>query len=285
MTWARSENPAVAAQVNRGVSERSPLKTAMAQGKPQHYWRQLRSALTAGKWDTQFPAKDVHGRAVSWSDLLRKFNKHCPGHPDVAELASQTQALSLLLSANSADLDGNDVGSQGVLSLGQECVLAEERIDEGMVGYNALKQLDASGSDVRRAEYFANIPSLTHTVVPKSVKAALAYYAYALRRPSECLDHLAQVKDLSDAQGPVFPSGTTRSAPATLQVPGSSSNTSLSMSWTGSLVSAQTTASVADINEGTTWSVVEQVRSVCLKGTSPVCACAEVVLRTLSLVL
>ncbi|KAI0758571.1 hypothetical protein BD413DRAFT_599405, partial [Trametes elegans] len=56
-----------------------------------------------------------------------------------------------------------------------------------MVGYNAVKQLDASGSD-------------------KSVKAALAYYAYALRRPSECLDHLAQVKDLSDAQGPVSPS-------------------------------------------------------------------------------
>ncbi|KAI0758561.1 hypothetical protein BD413DRAFT_675123 [Trametes elegans] len=109
-----------------------------------------------------------------------------------------------------------------------------------------LKQLDASGSD--------------------SVKAALAYYAYALRRPSECLDHLAQVKDLSDAQGPVSPSGTTRPAPATLQVPGRSSDTSLSMSWTGSFVSAQTTASVADINEGTTWSVVEHVRSVCLKG-------------------
>ena len=102
----------------------------MAQGKPAHYWRQLRTALTAGQWDARFPAKDVHGRAVSWSDLLRKFNKHCPGHQDVAELASQTQALSLLLSANATDLDGSDVGPQAVLFLGDECRLAEERIDE-----------------------------------------------------------------------------------------------------------------------------------------------------------
>ena len=70
--------------------------------------------------------------------LLRKFNKHCPRHPDVAELASQTQALSPLLSANSADLDGDDAGARGVLSLRQECVHAEERIKEGMMGYNAL---------------------------------------------------------------------------------------------------------------------------------------------------
>ncbi|KAI0631519.1 hypothetical protein C8Q77DRAFT_1061722 [Trametes polyzona] len=218
----------------------------MAQGKPAHYWRQLRAALTAGQWDARFPAKDVHGRAVSWSDLLRKFNKHCPGHQDVAELASQTHALSLLLSANTADLDACDAGAQGALLLGEECMLAEERVEEGLTGYNTLKQLDASASD--------------------SVKAALAYYAYALRRPSECLEHLAQVKDLSDAQGPVFSSPTTSSAPATLRVPGTSSNASLSSSWTGSFVSAQSSSSVANIDEGRTWSVVEQIRSVCLKG-------------------
>ncbi|KAI8995256.1 hypothetical protein BD414DRAFT_506072 [Trametes punicea] len=181
----------------------------MAQGKPAHYWRQLRAALTAGQWDARFPAKDIHGRGVSWSDLLRKFNKHCHGHQDVAELASQIQALSLLLSANAADLDGCE-----------------------------------------------------------SVKAALAYYAYALRRPSECLEYLSQLKDLADTQGPVFPSGTTRSAPATLQVPGTASDTSLSSSWTGSFVSAQSSSSLADINEGRTWSVIEQVRSICLKGMS-----------------
>ncbi|OSC98625.1 hypothetical protein PYCCODRAFT_1396824 [Trametes coccinea BRFM310] len=218
----------------------------MAQGKPAHYWRQLRTALTAGQWDAPFPAKDVHGRGVSWSELLRKFKKHCPGHQDVAELASQTQALSLLLAANSVNFDASEVSSQGALVLNGECRLAEERIEEGMVGYDTLKRMDAAASD--------------------SVKAALAYYAYALRRPSECLEYLSQLKDWSDSQGPVLPSGTTISAPATLRVPGTTSNTSLSSSWTGSFVSAQSSSSVADINEGRTWSVIEQIRSICLRG-------------------
>ncbi|KAI0759237.1 hypothetical protein BD413DRAFT_598846 [Trametes elegans] len=78
-------------------------------------------------------------------------------------------------------------------------------------------------------------------------------------------------------------SETTRSTPATLQVPGiTRSNTSPS-SPTGNFVSARTTALVADINDGRTWSVVEQIRSVCLKGTFSVCA--EVLSRPLSLVL
>lgn len=105
---------------------------------------------------------------------------------------------------------------------------------------------------------------------PKSTKAALAFYAFALRRPSECLEHLSQVKDLAGEQGfqgfiPPSATGTTRSA-ATLIVPGAGSNISLSSSWTGSFVSAQSTASIADINEGRTWSAVERIRSVCLKG-------------------
>ncbi|KAI0755686.1 hypothetical protein C8Q74DRAFT_319092 [Fomes fomentarius] len=218
----------------------------MAQVKSQHYWRQLRSALTAGVWDRGTPAKDFHGKYITWSDLLRKFHKHCPGQQDVEELVSQTQALSLLLSAKYDDEDGT--GSRGVLELGEECLLADERIDEGRAGYGALKQLDASTSD--------------------SIKVALAYYAYALRRPSDCLQHLSEVKDLADPQGSVFSSETTRSAPATLQVPGSSSNASFSSSWTGSFVSAQSTASLADINEGRAWTAVECVRSICLKGMS-----------------
>ncbi|TFK94482.1 hypothetical protein K466DRAFT_476349 [Polyporus arcularius HHB13444] len=220
----------------------------MAQVKPQHYWRQLRSVLTAGLWDAQTPAKDVHGRPVSWSDLLRKFHKHCPGNPDVAELASQTQALSLLLSANYDGLDGNNVSPQGALVLGEECMLPEERIEEAMAGYTTLKQLDASRSD--------------------STKAALAYYAYALRRPSDCLEHLSQVQDISDAQGFTSNSGTMHSAPATLQVPGTGSDTSLSSSWTGSFVSAQSSASIADIAEGGAWSAIERIRSICIKGMS-----------------
>ena len=139
----------------------------MAQVKPQHYWRQLREVLTAGKWDARMPAKDYSGRPVSWSDLLRKFHKHCPGHPDVAELASQTQALSLLLSANEDGLDGNACDAEGVLVLGEECMLAEERIQEGLAGYNTLKQLDASRSDVRLAKYLPRPSNLTRPFPPQ----------------------------------------------------------------------------------------------------------------------
>lgn len=123
----------------------------MAQPRSQHYWRQLRCALTAGQWDANAPAKDWHQRPCSWSELIRKFLKHSPEHRDVAELASQTQALCLLLSANATSLDGGDVGPQGSLALGEESVLPEERIEEATVGYDSLKQLDASRSDVREA--------------------------------------------------------------------------------------------------------------------------------------
>ncbi|KAH9933971.1 uncharacterized protein BXZ73DRAFT_46077 [Epithele typhae] len=218
----------------------------MAQVKPQHYWRQLRSVLTAGQWDASMPAKDYHGRLVSWSDLLRKFHKHCPGHNEVAELASQTQALSLLLSANAEGLDGNEPGEYGVLVLEEECLLAEERIEEAMTGYNTLKQLDASRSD--------------------SIKAALAYYAYALRRPSDCLDHLAQVIDLANAQQDLAPGSSTLTV--TLDAPESSSKSSLSSSWTGSFLSTSANPSIADINDGRAWCAVECIRSICIKGMS-----------------
>lgn len=122
-----------------------------AQAKDKHYWRQLRETLTAGRWNHPFPAKTPKGDPLSWSELLRKFNKHCNGNTHVAELASQTQALTLLLSANANDhsLDGNDIGSQGFLVLGTECTLPEERVEEAAAGCDALKGVESSNSDVR----------------------------------------------------------------------------------------------------------------------------------------
>ncbi|OBZ73220.1 hypothetical protein A0H81_06881 [Grifola frondosa] len=222
----------------------------MAQTKSQHYWRQLRSTLTAGKWDAPHPAKAPNGAPLSWSELLRKFNKHCTGSKDVAELASQTQALSLLLAANSRDrsLDGNELSERGPLSLGEECMLPEERLEEAVAGYDSLKQLESASSD--------------------SVRVALAFYAYALRRPSECLSILSQVKDLTDAQGLVFDSATMRPIPSSLHVPWEDSNRSLSSSRTGSFVSAVSSTSIADISDGRAWAVTECIRSICLKGMS-----------------
>lgn len=120
----------------------------MALSKDKHYWTQLRTVITSGQWDAAQPAKAPNGTLLSWSELLRKFNKHCPGFQDFAEVASQTQALSLLLGAGSvhygSELDGHTCSPKGVLDLGDECVLPEERWPEAEAGYKVLKDLPQS---------------------------------------------------------------------------------------------------------------------------------------------
>lgn len=116
----------------------------MANAKDKHYWEQLRSVLAAGSWEVVFPARAPNGTPLSWSELLRKFNKHCTGYSDVAELASQTQALSLLLGTQDEDKP-----SENLLSLGDECALPPEREEEGAMGYAALQSLRSADRDVR----------------------------------------------------------------------------------------------------------------------------------------
>ncbi|KAI0795798.1 hypothetical protein C8Q75DRAFT_802874 [Abortiporus biennis] len=220
----------------------------MSSVKDKHYWTQLRTALTGGLWDSSCPGKAPNGATLSWSELLRKFNKHCHGYSDVAELASQTQALSLLLAANNKDgsMDGNELSSGGQLELGDECLLPDERVSEGTEGYNALKGLIGSNSD--------------------SIGLAVAYYAYALGHPSECLSLLNQTKDLTNVQSRIPNTGTIRSNSSTLQVPGSGADSS-SSSWTGSFVtSTSSVTSIPDITDGRAWATTECIRSACLKG-------------------
>lgn len=135
----------------------------MATSKDKHYWIQLRIALTGGLWDSHSPGKAPNAAPLSWSELLRKFKKHCSASSDFAELASQTQALSLLLAANASDqsLDGNDVGSNCPLELGRECLLDEERISEANLGYNTLKGLDTSNTEVRVNRVVVRPPDTT----------------------------------------------------------------------------------------------------------------------------
>ena len=122
----------------------------MAHGKDRHYWAQLRAALTAGVWASSAPAKTPNAYPLSWSELIRKFNKHCAGFQDVAEIASQTQALSIWLSANVADEDQLGSEPDGQLRLASECMLLPERVQEATAGYDALKTLQSTRSDVRR---------------------------------------------------------------------------------------------------------------------------------------
>jgi hypothetical protein len=120
--------------------------------KDRHYWTQLRTALTGGCWGSK-PAKAVNGAPITWTELLRKFNKHCHGYTDVSEIASQTQALALFVAAGISDgeLDGDGRYDEESFALGTECMVAGEHADEAQAGFEVLKTLESahSSSDVR----------------------------------------------------------------------------------------------------------------------------------------
>ncbi|KAF9560412.1 hypothetical protein CPC08DRAFT_665457 [Agrocybe pediades] len=229
----------------------------MATGKERHYWSQLRSALTAGQWRSDFPAKAPNGSPLSWSELFRKFNKHCRGYTDVSEVASQTQALALLLAsrypdddedgepideaaAESDDIDGR---KRGILSLEFDCRLPEERIEEARMGYELLKNLKASNYD--------------------TIHLALAYYAYALGLPADCLGHLSQVPQLLQYENHIPNSDSTRSVGPVLLAP--STYAPSTTSFGGSFASvADLTA--PEVRDGRGWAMAETFRSLCLQG-------------------
>ncbi|KAL4066373.1 hypothetical protein V8B97DRAFT_1041251 [Scleroderma yunnanense] len=218
----------------------------MAHAKDKHYWAQLRAALTAGNWRADTVAHAPNAIQLGWSKLFYKFNKHCRGFQDVAEIASQTRLLALLLGANTTDEDemGNEKGD--ILRVGDGCILAPERVQEASEGYQALMRLDSKHTD--------------------SLYLALAHYAYALGRPEECIAHLAKVQALVDAQSHIPTASTTRSDPSSLQVPGT--NTGTSSPLTGSFVSAISPPSTTDISDGRAWAITESLRSICLQGMS-----------------
>lgn len=126
----------------------------MASGKDKHYWTQLLATLTAGNWDVALPAKAPNGTSLPWSELLRKFNKHCHGYSDVAELASQTQALALVLESGAGSHNGEGDSTKfsstfsNALDLDDECVLPQERREEASTGYASLKGLRNSDKAV-----------------------------------------------------------------------------------------------------------------------------------------
>lgn len=112
--------------------------------KERHYWVQLRGALTAGQWQASTPAKAYNNSLLSWSELFRKFNKHCHGFKNIVEVSSRTHSLGLLLATATDDEDviGNTI--RPPLDLGNECMLKEERLEEALAGYEALKGLESS---------------------------------------------------------------------------------------------------------------------------------------------
>ena len=142
----------------------------MSNPKERHYWTQLRAALTAGQWRSPAPAKAPNGTTLTWSELFRKFNKHCKGFQDVAEVASQTRFLAKLLSEPYPDEDedaevvvstgasGDSTGKREKLDLDGESMLAEKYVEMASNSYTALKALQSSNSDV--SSYFLLLWSL-----------------------------------------------------------------------------------------------------------------------------
>ena len=65
--------------------------------KDKYYWSQLRTSLSAGSWLSPSPAKSPKAEPLPWSELFRKFNKHCRGFEDVAKVAEQNVHLAQVL--------------------------------------------------------------------------------------------------------------------------------------------------------------------------------------------
>ncbi|KXN92633.1 Putative cargo-transport protein ypp1 [Leucoagaricus sp. SymC.cos] len=198
----------------------------MSNLKERHYWSQLRAALTAGQWRSTSPAKAPNSIPLSWSELFRKFNKHCRGFKDVAEVASQTQILGSLLAADHDDEDvmGNSVAPP--LAAGNECLVPPERADGLLASYDILKGLEPSDS----------------------LNFALAYFAYVLGRPQECLDYISHVPDLLMVQSHI----------PTPDPQHASSASFVSLA----------NPSLPEIRDGRGWAMAETFRSICLQGMS-----------------
>ena len=116
----------------------------MSNSKERHYWSQLRAALTAGQWRSSFPAKTPNGVPLPWSELFRKFNKHCRSSQDVAALAFHTRTLGALLAMDTDDEDvtGNQIYPP--LDIGNECIIPSGRVQEISVNYEKLRGMQAS---------------------------------------------------------------------------------------------------------------------------------------------
>lgn len=107
--------------------------------------------------------------------------------------------------------------------------------------------------------------SLLEQFLQQTIHFALAYYAYALGNPAQCIAHLEKVPDLSQVRthlptslGATFSStnlSTTQKAP------------SITSSFTPSFASV-VDSTVPEVRDGRGLAMVESFRSICLQGRS-----------------
>ncbi|KIJ47909.1 hypothetical protein M422DRAFT_45616 [Sphaerobolus stellatus SS14] len=212
----------------------------MANPKGSFYTTQLYVALTAGDWASDTPSRSIRRGFLSWPELLRKFRKHRLDAHEVAEVASHTQALSLLLiraqNTSPEALDGDQTHPAEPLTLGEECLLPEERKEEARSGYNELQKLAKN----------------------ETVHLALAYYAFSLGFYSDVLQHLTSV-NFEDAISPINASNV-GSVSTMLSVPVSQTS-GPTTGYASSLAELD-----HSLKDGRIWRLTELIRGKCLQG-------------------
>ncbi|KAG9019248.1 hypothetical protein FRB90_004810 [Tulasnella sp. 427] len=228
--------------------------------KAVHYEHELNAALCRGGWAESSPAKTHKGVPISWSELLRKHQKHCKT-PSLATVAQETRDLTLLLAASGAsptsfsstDFDVDSSESDNVFNRRDEYVLAEERQSSANRIVAGLSDADATNSGVLLAK---------------------AYVQFAMKQCNDCLGTLSRV----DFDGPTPTVSTTGS---NLSAPGSAFNSlgtssglsalEAAISRTGTLAGSVGLTELskrleAEVGEGKVWHVTERIRGRCLQG-------------------
>lgn len=176
----------------------------------------------------------------------------------MSEVASQTQAISLLLVAsrhsgaiNPSALDCDCINQEEVFNSPGECTLSPERVSEARV---ALATLD----------------KVTPNAANASISLAKAYILLALGETQHCIDVLSRVDFEVETH-----------IPTTMSIPNSAASslgTSSGLSALESVLSKSGTlaGSVAvtnlgrrldvEVGEGKVWAVTERIRGKCLEG-------------------
>ncbi|KAG9047132.1 hypothetical protein FS837_002963 [Tulasnella sp. UAMH 9824] len=233
---------------------------AAANYKAAHYEHELNAALCRGAWAESSPAKTHKGVAISWSELLRKHQKHCKAN-GLTTVAQETRDLSLLLVASgptptsfsAADFDFDCSESENVFNRGEEYILFSERQASAKQILATLLKADATDDGVLLAR---------------------AYVQFAIKDSKDCLETLSRI----DFDGPtpsISATGSNLSAPGSaFNSLGTSSGLSAleaAISRTGSLAGSVGLTELskrleAEVGEGTVWHVTERIRGRCLQG-------------------
>lgn len=182
----------------------------------------------------------------------------------VAEVASQTQDISLLIAASgsrgslsSSALDLDCLDQKDVFGLSSDYIISKERKVEAQATLAAVKRLPESGP------------------TKHSVRLAKAFVQFALKDYQACLDTLASCDfdDSGESTHQQLPTSFTAPGSAAGSLGPSSGATTLesALSHTGTLAGGIGVPNLAkrlevEVGEGRVWATLERIRGRCLEG-------------------